>query len=725
MDEWTLGSEDDYDTIYEQHNPDFIPAERGGPAVVVADSENGRVLEYQREDGDWEQSWTWEDRRLQWPRDADRLPNGNTLVTDSNGNRVIEVALNGSVVWSVDIGFPLRGRTAGDRRRERRRRGAARLDLTSREPSADSGTEQASQSVLDLLPKPVVNGIIYLLPSWVGPLQILAVLGLLVKPVPLWARHEWRQADLQVDVQSPSTSAADDERPPVLRLGRSFPRPQIPSTGGTALARGALLVGLVVAALYLALNEYPAYGAGLYTLTADEIRAAGYGLPRPSPLHRRGRPLRHPPLAFYALAVLRDLGAGALQWRAVRPALFVVLALVPAYLLGRDLLDGRLGGSRGGPRRGEPAGPGVARQRRRAGPARRRSCSRWRARTPPSGSSATGTGVGGSRPPAVRARRVDPPNLRAVRRRDLPRVLGGLRPLGCGLLDGAVVGVGGVVLTARGGSPSLPGSGSTCSPPPRGLTAASAAACSRCCRASRCGRSSSSPRAPSPSSAAGRVLGAWLLAAEFLFKQPASPTPSARSRSSARPSSSPTGVARGCRQSASGDGNWRWSRSSSSRRPASAPSATSSTNGRAIRRRRSSTTRTSRPWSGPARRPRPEPRSSCSATLPSGSRWSPTEPSCWGPGMEWREPATYERHLGAYVNASTCQSAGCGGGGRGASTRSQTTSTSRRATTPSGGRPRELRHAGPVAHPSRAGTSQCSRTRGGRLPGSRRRWRCR
>jgi len=67
MDEWTLGSEDDYDTIYEQHNPDFIPAERGGPAVVVADSENGRVLEYQREDGDWEQSWTWEDRRLQWP----------------------------------------------------------------------------------------------------------------------------------------------------------------------------------------------------------------------------------------------------------------------------------------------------------------------------------------------------------------------------------------------------------------------------------------------------------------------------------------------------------------------------------------------------------------------------------------------------------------------------------------------------------------------------------
>jgi hypothetical protein len=202
MDEWTLGSEDDYDTIYEQHNPDFIPAERGGPAVVVADSENGRVLEYQREDGDWEQSWTWEDRRLQWPRDADRLPNGNTLVTDSNGNRVIEVAPNGSVVWSVDIGFPYEAERLGTGDESAGGESAARLDLTSREPSADSGTEQASQSVLDLLPKPVVNGIIYLLPSWVGPLQILAVLGLLVA-VPLWARHEWRRADLQVDVQSP------------------------------------------------------------------------------------------------------------------------------------------------------------------------------------------------------------------------------------------------------------------------------------------------------------------------------------------------------------------------------------------------------------------------------------------------------------------------------------------------------------------------------------------
>ncbi len=36
---------------------------------------------------------------LSWPRDADRLPNGNTLVTDTLNHRVIEVTPTGEVVW--------------------------------------------------------------------------------------------------------------------------------------------------------------------------------------------------------------------------------------------------------------------------------------------------------------------------------------------------------------------------------------------------------------------------------------------------------------------------------------------------------------------------------------------------------------------------------------------------------------------------------------------------
>jgi hypothetical protein len=44
----TLGTDEAHDVLYEQHNPDYIPRERGGPAVIVADSENGRILEFHR-----------------------------------------------------------------------------------------------------------------------------------------------------------------------------------------------------------------------------------------------------------------------------------------------------------------------------------------------------------------------------------------------------------------------------------------------------------------------------------------------------------------------------------------------------------------------------------------------------------------------------------------------------------------------------------------------------
>jgi len=42
---------------------------------------------------------------LDWPRDADRLTNGNTLVTDSRNNRIIEVTPAGAVVWEYATGL--------------------------------------------------------------------------------------------------------------------------------------------------------------------------------------------------------------------------------------------------------------------------------------------------------------------------------------------------------------------------------------------------------------------------------------------------------------------------------------------------------------------------------------------------------------------------------------------------------------------------------------------
>ncbi|PSQ14162.1 hypothetical protein BRD02_10190, partial [Halobacteriales archaeon QS_8_69_73] len=107
-----LGEDDDHATLYEQHNPDYLEREDGTPTMLVADSENDRIVEYERDCGDadprlgagtppedceWELVWAVDG--FNWPRDADRLPSGNTLVTDSLNHRVVEVTPEGEVVW--------------------------------------------------------------------------------------------------------------------------------------------------------------------------------------------------------------------------------------------------------------------------------------------------------------------------------------------------------------------------------------------------------------------------------------------------------------------------------------------------------------------------------------------------------------------------------------------------------------------------------------------------
>ena len=108
---WTLGEEDNYNILNEQHNPVLLGLDP--PVVLVADSENRRVIEYQRlSNGTWAQTWTFKPldlaetdgfgtKDLQWPRDADRLPNGNTLITASGAGHVLEVTPDKEVVWSV------------------------------------------------------------------------------------------------------------------------------------------------------------------------------------------------------------------------------------------------------------------------------------------------------------------------------------------------------------------------------------------------------------------------------------------------------------------------------------------------------------------------------------------------------------------------------------------------------------------------------------------------
>jgi outer membrane protein assembly factor BamB len=97
-----IGEPGNHGLMYEQHNPHYLSAH---DHVIVSDSENNRIVEYEADT--MEEVWRYEgpspDDRLQWPRDADRLPNGNTLVADSRGFRVLEIDDEGDVVWGHDL----------------------------------------------------------------------------------------------------------------------------------------------------------------------------------------------------------------------------------------------------------------------------------------------------------------------------------------------------------------------------------------------------------------------------------------------------------------------------------------------------------------------------------------------------------------------------------------------------------------------------------------------
>jgi outer membrane protein assembly factor BamB len=90
-----IGQPGNHSYLYEQHDPNRVA---GGDTVLVADSENDRIVEIDTETG----AVIWEfggNGLLTWPRDADRLPNGNTLIADTQNDRVLEANPDGEIVW--------------------------------------------------------------------------------------------------------------------------------------------------------------------------------------------------------------------------------------------------------------------------------------------------------------------------------------------------------------------------------------------------------------------------------------------------------------------------------------------------------------------------------------------------------------------------------------------------------------------------------------------------
>lgn len=88
-------------TVFEhQHNPQWLASDR----ILVADSDNDRVVLVERTNGTWDTTWALDAAGgipFRWPRDVDLIDNDTLLVTDSLNDRVLAVRWNGSVVWSV------------------------------------------------------------------------------------------------------------------------------------------------------------------------------------------------------------------------------------------------------------------------------------------------------------------------------------------------------------------------------------------------------------------------------------------------------------------------------------------------------------------------------------------------------------------------------------------------------------------------------------------------
>ncbi len=162
------GEPGNHEIMHEQHDPNYLAA---SDTLLVADSENNRVVEYDAETMEpvWRYTGPSAGDRLQWPRDADRLPNGNTLIADSRNFRVLEVGPDGEVVWRHEL-TDERGIVYD----------ADRIGAGAEEPddvpsgrelngTAHGGTVAGAVAVAD-------SWVSFVLPPWVGVAGLLALL---------------------------------------------------------------------------------------------------------------------------------------------------------------------------------------------------------------------------------------------------------------------------------------------------------------------------------------------------------------------------------------------------------------------------------------------------------------------------------------------------------------------------------------------------------------------
>jgi len=203
VDSWTLGRDREPSatnrTLYAQHNPDYISPADGGPAVLVADSEQDRIVEFQRTGSEWERTWEY-GVGLGWPRDADRLPNGHTLVTDSHNRRVIEIDERNEIVWRANVPLPYDAERLGTGQESAGGESAARLGLPSATGVSGEDTLLGRVKTLgrELFPDIVVNTLSFVNSKYPISFVGMGAAAVGVPALCLWILVEFRWSRYEV-----------------------------------------------------------------------------------------------------------------------------------------------------------------------------------------------------------------------------------------------------------------------------------------------------------------------------------------------------------------------------------------------------------------------------------------------------------------------------------------------------------------------------------------------
>ncbi len=96
---------------------------------------------------------------------------------------------------------------------------------------------------------------------------------------------------------------------------------------------------LLVSGVYLLTHPYPAYGAGLFLKMAETVVTQNYSLPTQVAGYTHGGvPFAYPPLAFYATALLLDVGVHPFVITRAVPTVVTSVAFIAYYFLAREFL---------------------------------------------------------------------------------------------------------------------------------------------------------------------------------------------------------------------------------------------------------------------------------------------------------------------------------------------------------------------------------------------------